>query len=222
VRKALLDYEAALPDNKNEDIKFLGKLFDGANAIALIATNKPGFTDSGKGFVLGLQLLGDARTHYHWLGDKDDNDKMALGASQGTKKGWDEVAKLLEHSTFATLAVLSALASVAVKYVQIRQSDDSAWRPLISETATFNLVGPSGGGKTIASSAAASVSGNPLSRSKWDFTRRGLEERLYARNEVGVIFDDVESTLASTCRFGRRLSWSPNTFATEPQRRCRR
>ena len=45
MRKALLDYEAALPGNKNDDIEFLAKLFDGANAMPLIATNKPGFTD---------------------------------------------------------------------------------------------------------------------------------------------------------------------------------
>jgi hypothetical protein len=189
VRKALLDFEAALPGNKSNDIKFLAKLIDGANATPLIATDKPGFTDSGNGFVLGLQLLGDARTRYHWLGDTGD---MALGACAGTKEGWEEVAKLLEHSTFATLALLSVLASVAVKYVEKRKSDNPAWRPLVSETATFNLVCQSAGGKTIACGAAASASGNPLNRSKWDFTRRGLEEVLHSRNEVGVIFDDVE------------------------------
>jgi hypothetical protein len=128
-----------------------------------------------------------------------------MGACAGTKEGWEKVAKLLEHSTFATLALLSVLASVAVKYVEKRKSDHPAWRPLVSETATFNLACESAGGKTIACGAAASASGNPLIRSKWDFTRRGLEEVLHSRNEVGVIFDDVEKHTCEHLSFRKAL-----------------
>src|SRR5271166_5721626 len=58
VRKTLLGYEAALPSQ-----------VDGANVSPLIATTKPGFTDTGKGFVLGAQMLGDAVERYLWFGE---------------------------------------------------------------------------------------------------------------------------------------------------------
>ena len=60
VRKTLRSYDAALPGQVDDDLAFLDELFDGANLSPRIATSKPGFTDAGKGFVLGAQMLGDA------------------------------------------------------------------------------------------------------------------------------------------------------------------
>ncbi len=51
VRKTLRSYDAALPGQVDDDLAFLEKLFDGANVSPLIATSKPGFTDTGKEFV---------------------------------------------------------------------------------------------------------------------------------------------------------------------------
>ena len=88
--------------------------------------------------------------------------------------------------------MLTVLASPVPVYVSLRKSEDPSWRPALSETAIINFAGESASGKTLATDVAASVSGDPSDRAKWDFTRRGLEEYLHTRNQVGAIFDDVE------------------------------
>ena len=86
VRKTLRSYDAALPGQVDDDLAFLEALFDGANVSPRIATSKPGFTEAGKGFVLGAQMLGDAVERYHWL----DDDYSTLGQTSGTREGWNE------------------------------------------------------------------------------------------------------------------------------------
>ena len=86
VRKTLRSYDAALPGQVDDDLEFIEALFDGANASPLIATSKPGFTDTGKGFVLGVQMLGDAVGRYLWVGE----DHSSSGQTSGTREGWNE------------------------------------------------------------------------------------------------------------------------------------
>ncbi len=202
VRKTLRSYDAALPGQVDDDLAFLDELFDGANLSPRIATSKPGFTDAGKGFVLGAQMLGDAAERYHWL----DDDCSTLGQTSGTREGWNEVGKLLQHSSFASIAVLTVLASSIPDYVLLRKSEDPSWRPAVSETAIINFAGESGSGKTLASAVAASLSGDPYDRAKWDFSRRGLEEYLHTRNQVGAIFDDVEKHTGESMTLRRAIA----------------
>ena len=203
VRKALRSYDAALPDNIDDSLKFVEKLFDRANVSPLVATTKPGFTETGKGFVLGARMVGDAVDRYLWLGE----EHSTLGQTSGTLDGWDEeVGKLLQYSTFATLAVLVVLASPIPAYILSRKSEDPNWRPVVSETAIFNFAGESASGKTLASAIAASLSGGPGDRGKWDFSRRGLEEYLHTRNQVGAIFDDVEKHTGESMTLRRAIT----------------
>ena len=202
VRKTLQSYGAALPGQFDDDLAFLEKLFNGANVSPYIATSKPGFTDTGKGFVLGAQMLGDAADRYLWLGE----EYSTLGQTAGTREGWNEVGKLLQHSSFATIAVLTVLASPVPAYVLLRKSEDPRWRPALSETAINNFAGDSGSGKTLATAIAASLTGDPSDRAKWDFSRRGLEEHLHTRNQVGAIFDDVEKHTGESMPLRRAIT----------------
>ena len=202
VRKTLRSYEAALPSQVDDALEFIEKLFDGANVSPRIATSKPGFTDTGKGFVLGAQMLGDAANRYLWLGE----DYSTLGQTSGTREGWNEVGKLLQHSSFATIAVLTVLASPIPTYVSLRKSEDPRWRPAVSETAINNFAGDSGSGKTLATAIAASLTGDPSDRAKWDFSRRGLEEYLHTRNQVGAVFDDVEKHTGDSMPLPRAIT----------------
>src|SRR5271166_4166994 len=199
VRKTLRSYDAALPGQVDDDLAFLEALFDGANVSPRIATSKP--ADSGKGFVLGAQMLGDAVDRYFWLGD----DYSTLGQTSGTREGWNQVGKLLQHSSFATIAVLTVLASPVPAYVSLRKSEDPGWRPALSETAIINIAGESASGKTLAIAVAASLSGDPYDRAKWDFSRRGLEEYLHTRNQVGAIFDDIEKHTGESMTLRRAI-----------------
>jgi hypothetical protein len=203
VRKTLRRYEAALPSQVDDALEFIEKLFDGANVSPRIATSKPGFTDTGKGFVLGPQMLGDAVKRYLWLGEDDST----LGQTSGTREGWnEEVGKLLQYSSFATIAVLTVLASPVPDYIGLRKSEDPRWRPAVSEPAIFNFAGESASGKTLAISIAASLSGDPGDRGKWDFSRRGVEEFLHTRNHVGAIFDDVEKHTGESMPLRRAIA----------------
>jgi hypothetical protein len=202
VRKTLRSYDAALPGQVDDDLAFIEALFAGANVTPLIGTSKPGFTETGKGFVLGGQMLGDAAGRYLWLGE----DFSTLGQTSGTREGWNEVGKLLQHSSFATIAALTVLASPIPDYVLWRKSDDPRWRPALSETAIINIAGESSSGKTLANAIAASLSGDPGDRAKWDFTRRGVEEYLHTRNEVGAIFDDVEKHTGESMTLRRAIT----------------
>ena len=189
IRRQLLGYDAALLGDAGADMDLIQDLFATVDRVPLIEVNKPGFTSTGKGFVLGRLLLGDAEGGYWW---RDPPDAKTVGAQGGTKRGWDEAAALLRHSSFLTLAVLAIVASPIRRYMELRASASRPRAPLISETATFNFVGKSSSGKTLAGQVAASVTGHKDSASKWDFSRRGLEEFLSSRNEVGAIFDDME------------------------------
>ena len=98
------------------------------------------------------------------------------------------------------------LASPVPAYVLLRKSEDPRWRPAVSETAINNFAGDSGSGKTLATAIAASLSGDPSDRAKWDFTRRGLEEYLHTRNQVGAIFDDVEKHTGESMTLRRAIT----------------
>ena len=77
IRKQLLDYDARLPGNERDDEALIAQLIDTVPDSPLIEVDKPGFTDSGKGFVLGSVLLGDAKNRYWW---RDDPSPITLGA----------------------------------------------------------------------------------------------------------------------------------------------
>jgi hypothetical protein len=51
-----------------------------------------------------------------------------------------------------------------------------------------------------------SCSGDPSDRSKWDFTRRGVEEYLHTRNQAGSIFDDVEKHTGESMTLRRAIT----------------
>jgi hypothetical protein len=189
IRRELLDYDADLPGDERDDVDLIKGLIERVDRVPLIEVDKPGFTPKGRGFVLGPRMLGEARNRYWWRGVPDTS---TAGVASGTKEGWDEAGALLAHSTFASLGVLAILASPVRKYLEHRTSLSLPRAPIISETATFNFVGASAAGKTVLGAVAASVTGHHASRSIWDFSRRGLEEYLESRDQIGAIFDDTE------------------------------
>jgi hypothetical protein len=115
VRKTLRSYEAALPSQVDDALEFIEKLFDAANVSPLIATSRPGFTETGKGL--------------------------------GTREGWNEqVGKLLQHSSFATIAVLAVLASPVPAYVLLRKSEDC---PSSDDLRQFGCFREGGSGSSV-------------------------------------------------------------------------
>jgi hypothetical protein len=203
IRKELLDYDARLPGSPDRDFALIERLIAEAPVTPLVEIDKPGFTSSGKGFVLGKTLIGDAQGKYWW---HEQSSAAALGTRRGTNERWREVGALLAHSSFATLALLAILSSPIAKYIELCRSSKRSRGQAVSETTTFNFVGESASGKTLAAAIAASAIGNPSNRSKWDFTRRGLEEYLESRNEIGAIFDDVEKHIGEQIKLQNAMA----------------
>ena len=119
-RNSLREYMAIIPgDEEKEEITFLKSVFEAANEVPLIGTKRPGFTDTGNGFVL----------------------ETAPGASAGLRKKSLEAISLLRHSSIGTCSVLVTLASATLAYLRLRGAPGAA--SFISETVTFNKVGDS-------------------------------------------------------------------------------
>jgi hypothetical protein len=191
VLKRFRSYEAKIPGETNEQrIGFLKARIASANVKPLIGTSKPGFTASGKGFVLGHTMLGDAAASMFWL--EDPSAPVTLGISKGSSNEYRKLTKLLSHTGIGTLAVLAVLSSAVRAYLKHYGKVVEGASALVSETATFNLAAGSGSGKTLPSRIAASVTGEPDDIGTWEGFRRGQEEYLSSRNQVGAIFDDVE------------------------------
>jgi hypothetical protein len=189
--KDFRSYEATIPgDTDDQRIEFLKTRIASANREPLIGTSKPGFTETGKGFVLGHTMLGDARNTRFWI--EDASNPVSLGKSKGSPEDYRKLTTLLQHTSFGTVAVLAMLASAIPRYLKLHGKGVAGAPALIAETATFNFAAGSGSGKTLPSRIAASASGDPDDIGSWEGSRRGQEEYLSSRNEVGAIFDDVE------------------------------
>jgi hypothetical protein len=141
--------------------------------------------------VLGHTLLGDAKKRKFWL--DDEANRVTLGGTVGTPTGYRELTGLLQCTSFGTLAVLVMLASAVPKYLKLCGADVDGAATLARETATFNYVAKSATGKTLSIRIGASTNGSPEDHGTWEGSRRGSEEYLSTRNEVGAIFDDLET-----------------------------
>jgi len=192
VLKEFRSYEARIPGKtESEQLEFLKTLFESANAgEPKTGTRKPGFTTTGRGFVLGRTMLGDAVGRMYFL--DDSGDPVTLGTTRGFRSEHRKLIGLLSHSSICTLAVLVPLASVIPRYFKLWGGGVPGAAGLISETATFNLVAESGSGKTLPLRIAASTMGDPDDHGTWEGSRRGQEEYLSSRNDVGAFFDDLE------------------------------
>jgi len=188
---ALRGYEAVFPVAENGRGAFIRTLLPSDESKPLQGTRRPGFTETGKGFVLGQVMLGDAEGQKFFLGDVGPE---SLGDAAGSSPEYKKLTSLLQYTSFGTLGVLTMLGSAIPKYLRLRGKDVKGAAGLVPETCTFNFAATSGAGKTLPSRIAASVSGSPNNHGTWEGSRRGQEEYLHSRNEVGAIFDDLEKT----------------------------
>jgi hypothetical protein len=121
--------------------------------------------------VLGTTMIGDAKGRKFWL--KDETSPITLGDTAGDPGDYRELTALLPHSSFGTLSVLAMLASAVPRYLRFRGAD--AW----CRRAHFR-------------NGDVQLGGDQRQRDDhgtWEGSRRGQEEYLRSRNDVGAIFD---------------------------------
>jgi hypothetical protein len=188
VRALLKSRGAELFGTKDKHIRFIQRVLKEMAPKPLTLAMKPGLRGPD-GFVLGKCMIGEAVDKFRWRPGSGAAPQGEIGDSQGSKAKWEkDVGELALHSTFLTFGLSLSLACPLPSYVLARSN-----QRLLSETAVFNLSGDSGSGKTSVVRGAAGVFGPPDLVRKWDFSRRGLEEQMEARNDLLAAFDDTET-----------------------------
>jgi hypothetical protein len=187
IRALLKSRGAAFIGTKDQQIRLIQLLLKDMAPKPLTLATKPGLRGPD-GFVLGNVMVGTAAVNFRWKSSRAAA-QGEIGDCQGSKAGWDkDVGELALHSTFLTFGLSLSLACPLPSYVLARSK-----QRLLSETSVFNLSGDSGSGKTQVVRGAAGVFGPPDLVRKWDFSRRGLEEQMEARNDLLAAFDDTET-----------------------------
>jgi len=188
IRTLLKGKGAAFRGTKIQQVRLIQLLLKEMAPKPITLAMKPGLRGPD-GFVLGKCMVGTAADKFRWKSPSGAADHSEIGDSQGSKAIWDrDVGELALHSTFLTFGLSLSLACPLPSYVLARSK-----QRLLSETAVFNLSGDSGSGKTSVVRGAAGVFGPPGLVRKWDFSRRGLEEQMEARNDLLAAFDDTET-----------------------------
>jgi len=188
IRSLLKGRGAAFSGTKAQQIRLIQRLLKEMAPEPSTLAMRPGFRGPD-GFVLGKFMVGTAAEKFRGRSPPGAAAQGEIGDCGGSKDQWDEhVGKVALHSTFLTFGLSLSLACPLPSYVLARSN-----QRLLSETAVFNLSGGSGSGKTSVVRAAAGVFGPPHLVRKWDFSRRGLEEQMEARNDLLAAFDDLET-----------------------------
>jgi hypothetical protein len=165
---------------------------------------KPGWRDQG--FVLGRQLIGKAKKQYRWRSNSRHPD---LGGRHGSVRAWHrDVGRAALRSSYLTFCIFAQLGGVLPGYFRMHMKTSPRLKPLLPETAVYNLSGPSSSGKSASIKAASGLSGPPDLITKWDFSRRGLEESAESRNDLLLLLDDTENHVESSTSLKTALRWA--------------
>ena len=206
IRTLLKGKGAAFRGTKIQQVRLIQRLLKEIAPKPITLAMKPGLRGPD-GFVLGKYMVGTAADKFRWKSPSGAARYSEIGDSQGSSYMGMEVGELASHSTFLTFGLSLSLACPLPSYVLVRSK-----QRLLSETAVFNLSGDSGSGKTSVVRGAAGVFGPPGLLRKWDFSRRGLEEQMEARNDLLAAFDDTETHTEEATRLPTAIrQYEPNT-----------
>lgn len=170
------------------------------NALEVILTERTGFRGVDA-FVLPERMLGAAKGRFRWKKSPEDPQVGLAGRHKRFLTDWNSsVGKLCSRSTYLSFAVCEALAAPLPGYAAALSEAGGDHKPMAAETATFNLSGESGTGRTECARVASSVVGHPDGFSSWNFTPRGLVEDLAQHNDVLLVLDDFEKCIGPTSK----------------------
>jgi Domain of unknown function (DUF927) len=204
VRVQLKKRGAAFRGNKIDQVQLVQDLLKRVRPEPRILAMKPGWRDQG--FVLGRHLIGKAKAQYRWRSNSRHPD---LGDRHGSVKAWHrDVGRAALRSSYLTFCIFAQLSAVLPGYFRMHMKTSPGLKPLLPETAVYNLSGPSSSGKSASIKAAAGLSGPPDLITKWDFSRRGLEESAESRNDLLLPLDDTENHVEVGTSLKTALRWT--------------
>ena len=119
------------------------------------------------------------------------NPSACKGSRQGTT---NDVLRLATRSTYLAFGIGVELAASLPTYLKLRAGQNGALRvQLLTETAVFNLSGPSSSGKTSVIKASMSSGRDPDDAGIFNFSARGLAELASDSTDMLLGLDDTEN-----------------------------
>jgi Domain of unknown function (DUF927) len=150
VRIQLKKRGAAFRGSKKDQVRLVKDLLKRVPPEPRILAMKPGWRDQG--FVLGRQLIGEAKEQYRW---KSNSRHPDLGDRHGSVKAWHrDVGRAALRSSYLTFCIFAQLGAVLPGYVRMHMKTSPGLKPLLPETAVCNLSGRSSSGKSASIKAA--------------------------------------------------------------------
>lgn len=177
--RALTDQE--IPFGTVPDLK------SAAESRTVILTGTPGWKEVSDeittsqpchsvAFAASGKIVGPNARRFRWHGA----DQAHL-RSRGSLAGWrTSVATLAQHSSYASFAIMTALASPLLKFAGL------------TESVVFNLVSKSTTGKSNAARVGASVYVPADRLEDWPQFQRGFEERAAAARDLLLVLNAAE------------------------------
>jgi hypothetical protein len=169
-----------LPVGQHTAVNAINSLLQ--NATMFVRCTKPGWkpdadsSGSPPSFVLPGAII-PAQATFRWA----STSRGRLGASKGEHSAWiADVGSYAKHSNYIAFGILTALASPLVRFAGL------------SESAIFNLYGPSSVGKTTVARVAMSTVGSADDIQNWDLKPRALEEIAAQHNDCPLILNGAE------------------------------
>lgn len=140
------------------------------------ATNRTGWTEDRRSFVLTNETLGNQETVF-----QSEGSHAAPMKKKGTLKEWKEhIAAKCSGNPLLMAAVSAALAGPTMRLVHLGYGG-----------VIFHYNGPSSTGKSTGGGVAASVYGGPDYVSSWRSTDNGLEGIASNRNDALLVLDEI-------------------------------
>jgi Domain of unknown function (DUF927) len=173
-------------------VAFIKQLVANDRAPVEIIPVRTGFIDKDTFATHAENLRADgSRTKITQFAPQVGNPSPFRGGLQGTTR---DVLELGKQSSFLAFGVGVALAAPLPTYLKLRgQNKDGPNVQLLTETAVFNISGPSSSGKSSISKACMSLGRDPDEVGTFNFSARGLAELASDSTDMLLVLDDTEN-----------------------------
>ena len=173
-------------------VAFIKQLVTNDRAPVEIIPTRTGFIDKHR-FATHAEILREdgSRRKITQFAPQVGNPSPFRGDLQ---KSTRDVLELAQQSTFLAFGIGVALAAPLPTYMKLRgRKKDGLNVQLLTETAVFNLSGPSSSGKSSVSKACMSLGRDPDEVGTFNFSARGLAELASDSTDMLLVLDDTEN-----------------------------
>jgi Domain of unknown function (DUF927) len=182
-------YPAKAGVTDSQRVRFIERMVNGQRTTVEFIPDRTGFIDRNT-FATHAEILrpNGSRSTIPQLEATADRPPPFKGTLDGTISNVLEPAQC---SSYLAFGIGVALAAPLPTYLKLRSGSTSD--PLLTETAVYNLSGPSSSGKTSVSKASMSLVRSSDEGGTFDFSARGIAEMASDCTDTLIVLDDTEN-----------------------------